>query len=110
MSPGIRLTADASSLISPRRAAGRTAAWIAGLPKSQGSALRGYGRCEVATSGADALGCECPPAPAFGRRLFLDFAAKGIRTRRPGHLADVALSPVIHEEPKKHQPLATPQA
>jgi hypothetical protein len=30
--------------------------------------------------GTDTLGCKCPPAPAFGRRLLLDFAPKGIRT------------------------------
>src|SRR3546814_14132153 len=33
--------------------------------------------------GANALGCECPPAPAFGRRLLLYFAPKGIRPWRP---------------------------
>src|SRR3546814_1753051 len=33
--------------------------------------------------GANALGCECPPAPAFGRRLLLYFAPKGIRHWRP---------------------------
>src|SRR3546814_10786685 len=33
--------------------------------------------------GANALGCECPPASADGRRLLLDFAPKGIRTRVP---------------------------
>src|SRR3546814_14167887 len=33
--------------------------------------------------GANALGCECPPASAAGRRLLLDFAPKGIRTRVP---------------------------
>src|SRR3546814_13498828 len=32
---------------------------------------------------ANALGCECPPASADGRRLLLDFAPKGIRTRVP---------------------------
>ena len=31
--------------------------------------------------GANAPGCECPPAPACGRRLLLDFASRGIRTR-----------------------------
>ena len=34
-------------------------------------------------SGANALGCECPPASALGRRLLLDFAPKGIRPRVP---------------------------
>src|SRR3546814_15362434 len=34
-------------------------------------------------AGANALGGECPPAPAFGRRLPLDFAPKDIRTRVP---------------------------
>src|SRR5690606_24323824 len=29
--------------------------------------------------GAGALGCECPPASAFGRRLLLYFAPKGTR-------------------------------
>ena len=32
--------------------------------------------------GTQALGCECPPAPACGRRLLLDFAPQGLRTRR----------------------------
>src|SRR5690606_20088606 len=27
-----------------------------------------------------ALGCECPPAPAVGRHLLLDFAPKGTRS------------------------------
>src|SRR5690606_39636441 len=34
-------------------------------------------------AGANALGGECPPAPACGRRLLLYFAPKGIRTRIP---------------------------
>jgi hypothetical protein len=69
-----------------------------------------YVREMAGAPGADALGCEIKEeASAKGRRRGT-FAAKGIRTRRPGHPADVALSPVIHEEPKKHQPLATPQA
>src|SRR3546814_8643758 len=33
--------------------------------------------------GANALGGECPPASACGRRLPLDFAPKDIRTRVP---------------------------
>jgi hypothetical protein len=39
--------------------------------------------------GTDTLGCKCPPAPAFGRRLLLDFAPKGIRTRRCSLAANV---------------------
>src|SRR3546814_3869688 len=35
-------------------------------------------------AGTSALGCECPPASALGRRLLLDFAPKGTRTRRSG--------------------------
>src|SRR5690606_24935377 len=34
-------------------------------------------------AGANALGGECPPAPACGRRLLLYVAPKGIRTRLP---------------------------
>src|SRR3546814_13707208 len=33
--------------------------------------------------GANALGCECPPAPAFGLPLLLFFAAKGTGPERP---------------------------
>src|SRR3546814_20968046 len=31
--------------------------------------------------GANALGCDCPPASAAGARLLLDLAPKGLRTR-----------------------------
>src|SRR3546814_19831072 len=37
--------------------------------------------------GANALGGKCPPASACGRRLFLDFAPKDIRTRVPAFTA-----------------------
>ncbi|WP_156899998.1 hypothetical protein [Luteimonas mephitis] len=37
----------------------------------------------VGAPGANALRRECPPASASGRRLLLEFAPKGIRTRRP---------------------------
>src|SRR3546814_3820841 len=56
--------------------------------------------------GANALGCECPPASADGRRLLLDFAPKGIRTRVPtcsathkrGTGALLSSKPVIRSE------------
>src|SRR3546814_15105467 len=38
--------------------------------------------------GAGALGCECHPAPAFGRLLLLSFVPKGTRTRRSGLRGD----------------------
>src|SRR3546814_15426483 len=37
--------------------------------------------------GSNALGGECPPASACGRRLPLDFAPKDIRTRVPTRTA-----------------------
>jgi hypothetical protein len=57
---------------------------IAGAPDAD--ALRGESAAswDRGAPAADALGCECPPAPAVGRRLLLYFAPKGIRTRRCG--------------------------
>src|SRR3546814_11695414 len=50
--------------------------FLALLPLERG-ALRPLARAPV----ANALGGECPPAPACGRRLLLYFAPKAIRTR-----------------------------
>src|SRR3546814_5702457 len=50
--------------------------FLALLPLERG-ALRPLARAPV----ANALGGECPPAPACGRRLLLYFAPKDIRTR-----------------------------
>src|SRR3546814_2774942 len=59
------------------RRPGNRALFFVPLP-TDGKALRPQtGRAP----GANALGGECPPASACGRRLLLYFAPKGIRTR-----------------------------
>src|SRR3546814_16597531 len=56
-------------------------------------------------AGANALGGECPPAPAFGRRLPLDFAPKDIRTRVPACTVARKRKSVEHRaEPAKRIP------
>ncbi len=42
--------------------------------------LRGVWRIRSAWRRAEALACECPPAPAVGRHLLLYFVRKGLRT------------------------------
>src|SRR3546814_3307654 len=99
MSPGIRLVADASSCIGPRRPAGHAGLGSQACPKAD-SVFRVWVAAQAETPGAGTLGCEIKEeASAKGRRRGT-FAPKGTRTRRPsvcGH----ALFPCWKEESKK---------
>src|SRR3546814_12876329 len=84
MSPGIRLAADASSFISPRRPPGHAGLGSQACPKAD-SVFRLWVAAQAETPGAGALGCEIKEeASAKGRRRGT-FAPKGPRTRRPSN-------------------------
>src|SRR3546814_4320947 len=71
MSSGIRLAADASPLISPRRPAGRTGLSDRRLPERQGSCFcfAPTATVKVGMPGVSVLGCEIKEeASAAGRR------------------------------------------
>src|SRR3546814_14132578 len=82
MSPGIRLAADASSFISPRRPPGHAGLGSQACPKAD-SVFRLWVAAQAETPGAGALGCAIKEeASAKGRRRGT-FAPTGNRTRTP---------------------------
>src|SRR3546814_17000287 len=82
MSPGIRLAADASSFISPRRPPGHAGLGSQACPKAD-SVFRLWVAAQAETPGAGALGCAIKEETSATGRRRGTFAPKDTRNRSP---------------------------
>src|SRR5690606_4259670 len=89
MSPGIRLTAHASSFISPRRPPGHAGLGSQACRKAKRPVFKGASdhsfsdTAQAGTPGAGVLGCEIKEEAAAAGGCRGTFAPKGTRTRSP---------------------------